>query len=568
MYEKLSFTIFKTALFTILGILLLNTERGLAQELRLMIFPENAKDTTLVDSVGYLKTFEDYVAMTKELSRFSDKLSKIGYFENYFYPPTFSNDSIFISNIVLGERKTHINVILPSGPERRLIKGSRFVTSDTVKLKIREYQKLIDQLLYDLEKRGNIFDVIQLKNIKIEDNEVYGDLTIDLKTPRSIDDIIIKGYDKFPFSFIKYTSKLKSGKPLDREMIENESNSLNTLPFINQLKPPEILFEKDSSTVFLYFEKTKSNYFDGFIGFSNDDTTNNIQLNGYVDLRLVNNLDRGEQLNILWKNDGNEQTRFRALLDLPFIFKSPLGVGASLDIFRKDSTFLNTEVKLKLNYQLSPRGRVSLGITQYESNDLLDNSLMSVDDLEATKINLGYTYILPNLDDALFRNKATVFLETNFGNRDSDLGGETQYSIELNANYLWKINFRNRIFINNATSFLNSNNYFDNEKFRLGGINSIRGFNENSLEATFFSYLNTEYRFLLSSNTYINSIFDVGYLQDDLLKTKNNLLGFGLGLGINSNAGLFRLNYALGKSNDSRLKFTDAKVHISFSSIF
>jgi hemolysin activation/secretion protein len=104
--------------------------------------------------------------------------------------------------------------------------------------------------------------------------------------------------------------------------------------------------------------------------------------------------------------------------------------------------------------------------------------------------------------------------------------------------------------------------------YRFGGINSIRGFNENSLQGTVFSSLMTEYRYVLSSNIYVHSIIDYGYYQDQTSKTKDNLLGLGFGFGLLTKNGLFNLIYANGSTKNQAIKLSNSIVHISLKSTF
>jgi len=73
---------------------------------------------------------------------------------------------------------------------------------------------------------------------------------------------------------------------------------------------------------------------------------------------------------------------------------------------------------------------------------------------------------------------------------------------------------------------LNSDQYFTNELFRIGGVNSIRGFNEQSIFTKNYSYFNFEYRFLASTTSYFYTITDLGFI-----KTTENESILGLGLG-------------------------------------
>ncbi|MCB0469245.1 MAG: hypothetical protein KDC51_01010, partial [Flavobacteriaceae bacterium] len=89
-----------------------------------------------------------------------------------------------------------------------------------------------------------------------------------------------------------------------------------------------------------------------------------------------------------------------------------------------------------------------------------------------------------------------------------------------------------------------SDTYFENELLRFGGINSIRGFEENSLAATAYGLLNLEYRYSLSPSMFVHTITDFCYLENNITEQKEKLYGFGFGFGILTQAGLFRLVYA------------------------
>jgi hemolysin activation/secretion protein len=103
---------------------------------------------------------------------------------------------------------------------------------------------------------------------------------------------------------------------------------------------------------------------------------------------------------------------------------------------------------------------------------------------------------------------------------------------------------------------------------RFGGINSIRGFNENSLQGNVFSSILSEYRYILTSNLYVHSIIDYGYIQDKTTDSSGNLFGLGFGFGLLSKNGLFNLVYANGSTNNQAIKLSNSIVHISFKAVF
>ena len=103
---------------------------------------------------------------------------------------------------------------------------------------------------------------------------------------------------------------------------------------------------------------------------------------------------------------------------------------------------------------------------------------------------------------------------------------------------------------------------------RFGGINSIRGFEENSLFSSLFGLINTEYRYQLNHSIYVHSIIDAAYFENKILNAKEKLFGYGFGFGILTQAGLFRFNYANGKSENQKFKLSNSKIHLSLVANF
>ena len=130
------------------------------------------------------------------------------------------------------------------------------------------------------------------------------------------------------------------------------------------------------------------------------------------------------------------------------------------------------------------------------------------------------------------------------------------------------MNNKNIVNLKSQSYYLQSDDYIINELYRFGGINSIRGFNENALQGNMFSSLLTEYRYVLSPSIYVHSIMDFAYFQDKTSNLKGNLLGLGFGFGILTKNGLLNLVYANGSTKDQAIKLSNSIVHISLKANF
>jgi hemolysin activation/secretion protein len=161
-----------------------------------------------------------------------------------------------------------------------------------------------------------------------------------------------------------------------------------------------------------------------------------------------------------------------------------------------------------------------------------------------------------------------VLAKIGLGNRTLSNATSNQFFGQIDASHHFELNQKNSIFLKSQCYYLQSDKYVVNELYRCGGINSIRGFNENSLQANVFSGIMAEYRFLLAPNLYLHSITDYGYLQDKTSATTEKLLGLGFGFGLFTKNGFFNLMYANGSTSDQSIKLSNSIVHISFKTNF
>jgi hemolysin activation/secretion protein len=284
---------------------------------------------------------------------------------------------------------------------------------------------------------------------------------------------------------------------------------------------------------------------------------------------LLNNLDFGERLGINYKNNGFGLQIFEGNIKLPFIFKSPISVEAGLRLFRRDSSFSNSSQDLNLSYQLNEKFKVQGGIefinsTSLEPEDF--NSSSDVVNFNSTFYSIGFNFLKLNPRQD-FNEDTFLNLKGSIGERQSTLNSD-QYKLSLTGQHQILLNYRNRIYINLNSQILISDSFINNELFRFGGVNSIRGFSENSLIANRFAVLQTEYRHLLDSNLFANTVIDLGNYENKLDQFSESILGYGIGLGLKSKAGIFKLVLANAVSTDQDATFSNSKIHISFTSIF
>lgn len=549
-----------------------------AQNLSIQIKGKDSVETRLLTQAIPSKTFNDLSSLKSALDSLELTMQKKGYINIERIAFQKTADTSFLTTYHLKKLFKEIEILNPElledyGITKREIKSfSNYTDNNTIKIDFQSIEKVLRDLNFRVSEFGFPFLKLYLDDLKpagVHKDFLSGVLVFESKEERRISSIVIKGYENFPTSFLKYSLGIKPGSLFQKQKITSQLELIDNLGFVKNLKPPEALFTSQKTDLYLYLEKTPNNLFDGILGFSTNEESNNLELNGYVNLVLSNNLNFGERLDLNYKNDGGQQEQFKVQVELPYLFKSPFGIKAGLEFFKRDSTFSTVEKHLLLNYRFKPKTQVFAGYKDYESTNLLEEELLTnfIVDYTSENVVFGGTYEVPQ-SDQLFPTKTSLRLENEYGTRKTENSSTNQFKINASLEHIFNLNSTNNIFLRNQTGYLSSDNYFTNELFRFGGINSIRGFDENSIDASLFSTLNTEYRFVLNSNTFIHSIIDLGYFENAVTKIESNIYSFGIGLGVRSKAGLLRLNIANGTFENQSFEFNNTKIHLSLISRF
>ena len=498
-----------------------------------------------------------------------DSLKKQGYLSAKVKKTTKKDSFNYKSSIELNQKFNNIYIYTKNkeisfkGKNTNTINNKRYYS-----IKINELEEFLKVATKKIAKKGFPFNKIKLINIKKIKSGIYADLSIKLGNKRTIDKIKIKGYENFPKSFTKQYLKLLTKKTFDFEKIKAKSKKINDLGFVRQTKEPEILFKKDSTITYLFLEKTNNNSFDGFIGFASNEDTNKLELNGYVNLKLSNILNYGEEIKLEYKNTENEDKFLKTNIIAPFIINSPVGIELSLNLTKKDTSYTKDEQSIGVNYITKNNHSISLHLNYLNSVSNLTIVSQSIKDYNSKFKKIRYDFNIANNKNKLIPIKFLNRLELSFGQRKDNTGTKKQIKYKTKTYNNFKATNKSSFYLNLETYALVSNNIYQNEMLLFGGINSIRGFEENSIAANKLFMLNSEYRLTIDNNIYINTILDTAYYEDSIGNIKDYIYGVGLGLNINTNSGVFKIAYANGIKKGEAIDLKLSKIHVSFSNQF
>ena len=202
----------------------------------------------------------------------------------------------------------------------------------------------------------------------------------------------------------------------------------------------------------------------------------------------------------------------------------------NLNYFRKDSTFSNTYQFFKLDYIFN--NKIKSGIEYDFRKSNLTKETINQEDYESKfiGISLENQKLIRTQTGNQFSHLFTSKLK--LGNRIAENISSRQLIIEASVLKNLYINPKNHIHTRFKINHLESENYLDNELFRTGGVNSIRGFEENSIFANSFFLANIEYHYAINNQLDVYSLTDIMHVVNKVQNKEENLYALGVGIQI------------------------------------
>ena len=524
-----------------------------------------AKDTIqnrIVSEIYHTKKHLQKKDALDEIDRILQQVKKRGFFTARIDSISKTNKELIayldlgkkINEIIIVTKKDNTNGIIDSG-------------IDSIKIKTREFSDLTNQLLEQIDRKGNSFSEITYVNPLLKNDTLFLEMKISNSSSRKIDKVITRGYEDFPKKFISKYFLINKNTIFSKQKLNQVSALSNKLDFIKEKKAPEVLFKKDSTHLYLFLDKIGTSSFDGLVNFSSKENGKGLLLNGNLDLKLNNTFNTGEKFEIIWNKVSDEKTDFKINSYVPYIFNSKFSTTLEFYLYRQDSTFINTNFELKTDYLINQKSHASILYSSEKSNYLLNISNNDLASYSNYFIGLGYE-LKKSSTSNLYKYKNGLNLNLTIGKRKTDTESINQLKFHFSAFANVQINNRGYLNIKNESGLLTSKNYLLNELFRIGGANSIRGYNEQSIFTNGYSYSNIEFRYSLDTSSYLYSITDLGVYKENTTNKIKKLLGIGAGYQFRINNNLVNLGYVISTNSSTNAKLNSSRLVVRWTSFF
>ncbi len=439
------------------------------------------------------------------------------------------------------------------------------------------------------ENNGYPFAEIALDSISIDSNKIDASLQLTLNKKITIDSLVFKNKLKIAPSYIYHLLGIKPGDIYNEKLIKSIAKRISESQFLKEIKDVETGFYNSEATLYLYLDKQKNNQFDGILGLlPNNVSTGKIMVTGDVRLKLVNVFGRAEQIDLNWRKLELSSQDLRLGFNYPYLFNTAFGIDFNFTLYKKDTLYLNLNTKFGIQYLFTPNHWMK-AVYQNRSSSMLsstgfEHALQLPSYLDFSTDMYGLEYHISALDYYFNPTKGySINANASGGTRkikknpsvnavlyDSLKLQTSVFDGSLDVSFFQPLLKRTTLLIRSSSSKIFNNNILENEQFRIGGLKSLKGFDEESIVASAYSILNVEFRYLLDQNSYLGLYWNGAYYEGTTAgKLKHDLpWGIGAGLSFETRAGIFSVYYSLGAENNSSLSIKNSKIHFGLVSLF
>jgi len=564
------------------------------------------KDTlTAPQSLGLKTDFKNAQQCMAYISQLKKTLQSKGYL-------TASVDSVAYDSlqaaawVYLGETYRWASLKLPVENQKILsASGWNMMPDSGTIADFGKLEKSRDRLMAYMENNGYPFASVKLDSIRFDTDGVRATLQIEKGPLYKIDSIRVTGNVKIKNHFLQKYLDIEKGSIYRKEKLNQVSSRLIELPYLKESRSWDMTMLGTGSTLNLYLEPRKSSQVNALIGFLPDNTQLNGKLlvTGEANINLKNALGGGETIGVNWQQLQVKSPRLNLAFQQPYIFRTSLGLDFMFDLFKKDSSFLNLNTQIGIQYLVSARQSGKVFFQRLSTNLLtIDTNLVKATKqlpqfIDVATSNIGVDYQFNNTDyrfnprrgndlgitfsfglRKIKENATITSLQEDINGNDFDFSSlydtlqPKVYVFRLKgiATHFFKLTNQSTIKASLQGGLVQSKDIFKNEIFQIGGYKLLRGFDEESIFATEYLVSTVEYRFLIGQNSYLFGFTDFGLAGNRSFteEVKYNYLGLGAGIAFETKAGIFNLAYAVGKRNDQNLNLRQSKIHFGFVSLF
>ncbi|MBC7850316.1 MAG: hypothetical protein H7Y31_11300 [Chitinophagaceae bacterium] len=570
------------------------------------------RDSTFISSILKLKTdFGNKALSIAYVNQLPKLLQTRGYTSASLDSVRYDSLSAYVS-LFIGEVYSGVKLKMDS-IDRDILTAIGWSTKeiDNKPLQVEQLQTIQRRILDHLENHGYPFAKVQLDSIAVEEGAFYALVRLEKGPLYKIDSIRNNGSASISSRYLQRYLNILNGSMYKKNTLQAISRKLSELPFIEEKQPWSITWLGTGSIVNLNLEPKRSSQVNVLVGLLPANTTSNniyeaprtkLQFTGEATINLRNALGNGELIGLNWQQLQIKSPRLNLAYQQSYLFGSPFGVTFGFDLLKKDSSFVTINGMVGAQYAVSSNQSAAVFIQNQQSNLIqVDTNAVIFSrqlplEADVRSISLGVQYegyttnyrFNPTKGNEWTLSLAAGTKKVKKNDVIVQLTDKNDPGFDFNSLYdtvsLSSFQFRVRATgahffpLTNASTiktalsigWFQSPSIFRNELFQIGGYRLLRGFDEESIYASQFAVATVEYRYLVGMNSYLFTFVDGGLAKNSARSggQSNTFIGAGLGLALETKAGIFNISFAAGKRNDIDFNFRQSKIHFGYVNYF
>jgi outer membrane protein assembly factor BamA len=453
----------------------------------------------------------------------------------------------------------------------------------------RQFSKLMQKLLHYYQNSGYPFAKIGLDSVQITENSIQALLRVQTGDIFLVDSLNYRGEARISNRYLQNYLGIRPGDIYQEDQMKAINTRLREIPFIQVYRPSDVYLVGRSALVRLYLNEKKASNFSGIVGvLPNSSQEGKLVLTGEASLRIRNGLGRGEAIDAEWRRLQVATQSLNAGVSWPFLFNTPFGFSGTFNLYKKDTSFISIQPNIGIQYLMRGTDYLKAFYEARNSSLLSTRGLANIsvlpDFADIGTSLYGLEFSITRLDYRFNPRKGyKMITRASAGRRkirkNAGVNPSVYDALELNtiqinsmidADVFIPLFRRSTFNAGLLANWMESPALFENELPRIGGINSLKGFNEESIFASSYAIINLEYRYLFEENAYMFAFVNGAWYENRAVNRNLSDLpyGFGAGISFETKAGIFSISYALGSERNNPVQLRAAKVHFGINSLF
>ncbi|WP_417370304.1 BamA/TamA family outer membrane protein [Flavobacterium beibuense] len=382
--------------------------------------------------------------------------------------------------------------------------------------------------------------------------------------------IFFSGATQSSQNYLTRISRYRDSTLVSKPNLKRIRTELIGSQLFDKVSEAELFYEEGKPIIVYAVQERTLNRFDGILGYA-PDASGDGQIVGSIDAQLWSVFTDGNALVFTYQRLRPETSRLNIGVSQSWIKDIPIGVGIDFSIYQNDTTYQTRNVELQGFYWLAPGFRVNGGLNYFVSNSAIDSGFESEPDGKKQSVSLGFNYSTLNSYE-LPTSGYQLSVDLDIANKDID--GDSalafkQQTIQAELEGYHSLSTKSVLMSSLNGYFVKGSKFTESDLTRFGGANSFRGYAEEQFLASQLIWANLEYRFLVTTSSYLFGFGSAGnYYRPALInevnaqfKQKGFLYSTGFGISYKTRIGRLTFSYAISPQES----VANGKVHFGIT---